>query len=221
MINIPLLGRLLSYNKKRKTLKFQQLYRKYDYDYLCRKVLEYWEKYRFFGEIREIIDFNDKKRILDVGCGITSILLTIKGERHGIDPYMDYYKKMYNLPKEIVWKTGKGENIPYPDAYFDIVICSNVLDHVENPIKVISEIKRVLKSNGLFLLTVDTGRIKTNVEHPHTFSERDIIELLNMFNFVIIFKKKTNIAAQFYRFIENKPLRTDRREVIIISRRSE
>lgn len=50
---------------------------------------------------------------------------------------------------------GVGENIPFPDEFFDAVFCSNALDHVEDPKKTVEEIHRVLKKGGYFILTVE------------------------------------------------------------------
>ncbi len=43
--------------------------------------------------------------------------------------------------------------IPVPDNHFDVVLCTEVLEHVSEPIKVIQEIARVLKPGGKLLLT--------------------------------------------------------------------
>lgn len=44
---------------------------------------------------------------------------------------------------------AKAECIPLPDNSIDMVITQEVLEHVENPIKAIAEISRVLKPNGI------------------------------------------------------------------------
>lgn len=45
-------------------------------------------------------------------------------------------------------------NITMSDNSVDAVICSSVLEHVENPIKVVSEIYRILKLNGVAFIYV-------------------------------------------------------------------
>jgi SAM-dependent methyltransferase len=47
-----------------------------------------------------------------------------------------------------------GEQLPLRDAFFDLVICTQVLEYVEEPRKVIGEIHRVLKPGGFLLLSV-------------------------------------------------------------------
>jgi SAM-dependent methyltransferase len=48
-------------------------------------------------------------------------------------------------------KIGFGDNIPYPDNQFDVVIANNVLEHLEKPVEVFCEIRRVLKPGGYFI----------------------------------------------------------------------
>ena len=57
-----------------------------------------------------------------------------------------------------------AEQIPFEDNFFDVVSAFNSLDHVADVHATISEIKRVLKPGGLFLLLTD-------VNHDPTYSE--------------------------------------------------
>jgi ubiquinone/menaquinone biosynthesis C-methylase UbiE len=62
-----------------------------------------------------------------------------------------------------------AENLPFPDASFDIVCAFNSLDHVDDLGKAIGEISRVVASHGLFLLLTDIHRHPTLLE-PAAFS---------------------------------------------------
>lgn len=44
--------------------------------------------------------------------------------------------------------------IPFPENHFDVVLCNHVLEHVQNDIQAMSEIKRVLKPGGWAILQV-------------------------------------------------------------------
>jgi ubiquinone/menaquinone biosynthesis C-methylase UbiE len=52
-----------------------------------------------------------------------------------------------------------GESLPFDDASFDVVLSDNVVDHAENPRRIIEEMSRVLAPGGLMYFTV-------NVHHP-------------------------------------------------------
>lgn len=51
---------------------------------------------------------------------------------------------------QIRYKSGTGEEIPCEDGSMDVVFCCDVLEHVRDVPKVISEISRVLKPEGYF-----------------------------------------------------------------------
>jgi SAM-dependent methyltransferase len=59
----------------------------------------------------------------------------------------------------------------YPDAFFDVVICNHVLEHIPNDRKAMSEIFRVLKEGGWGLLNVPWNR---NINK--TFEDFSIID---------------------------------------------
>jgi len=107
--------------------------------------------YIFVEEISKFTKMNNNTKILEVGCGGFSLInLLKKGKRHSIDPLADFYKEKYKINyKPVTFVKGVGENLPYPDNYFDVVMCINVLDHTKSPSKVISEMRRVLKKGGM------------------------------------------------------------------------
>jgi SAM-dependent methyltransferase len=49
---------------------------------------------------------------------------------------------------------GDATHVPFKTSYFDAVICSEVLEHVREPVSVLKEAHRVLKPGGLFLICV-------------------------------------------------------------------
>ena len=73
----------------------------------------------------------------------------------GIDPAEQSVVTASNHAKvsglDIKYEKGMGENLPYTDASFDVVFCCDVLEHVQDLPKVISEISRVLKPGGVFI----------------------------------------------------------------------
>jgi len=96
--------------------------------------------------------------VLDVGCGggFTSEYLAKKGAIvNGIDISTKLIEAANGHAKRmslgIDYCKGSAENMPYEEGSFDVVVCVDVLEHVSDLEKVISEIHRVLKENGLFL----------------------------------------------------------------------
>lgn len=60
-----------------------------------------------------------------------------------------------DLREPVQFQVSQDERTPFPDASFDLVLCCNVLDHVQDPGIVLSEVCRVLRPAGFFYLFVD------------------------------------------------------------------
>lgn len=97
---------------------------------------------------------------------------------------------------------GVGEHLPFETGSFDIVICHNVLDHVVDPRMVLSEIRRVLRLDGMLLLCVNTlARIALlaarpiiaylDSTHPHHFSYARVCKMVSRSGLQIVDCRKT------------------------------
>jgi 2-polyprenyl-6-hydroxyphenyl methylase/3-demethylubiquinone-9 3-methyltransferase len=97
------------------------------------------------------------KQALEVGCGggfLCEEIARMGFDVTGIDPSKASIKTAENHANacglDIRYEVGSGEALPYDDCTFDIVFCCDVLEHVRNVQKVISEISRVLAPGGTF-----------------------------------------------------------------------
>jgi len=119
------------------------------------------------------LEIKDQTKILEIGASPVCILTNInRGQKYGLDPLMDHFKEHFKMDPEITWEKGVGEQLPFPDSTFDVVVISNTLDHAEDPKKVIEEIFRVLKKEGHVLLT-------TNIFSPKICSMINVLEKIN------------------------------------------
>jgi len=116
-------------------------------------------RFGYFVEVlvdRLKIDPKDKQA-LDVGCGgglLAEEFARLGCHVTGIDPSEPSLAvaSAHALQEglAIEYREGVGESLPFADAYFDIVYCCDVLEHVNDLEAVISEIARVLKKDGIF-----------------------------------------------------------------------
>lgn len=107
------------------------------------------------GLLKKINNFANKdfsnKNILDVGCGIKPYEELFNASSYtGIDINNGGHINRDKLPD----KFYNGVEIPFPDNYFDVVICTEVLEHIAEPGKLLNEIRRVLKVGGEIYLSV-------------------------------------------------------------------
>lgn len=178
------------------------------------KVLEYWGKYRYFDKINAICKINSDTRVLDVGCGISTVLHFIDGEKYGIDPLADKYKRLYSYPEGIDIREGFGEEIPFPDEYFDVVFCSSALDHVTDPQKAVDEMHRTLKRHGFFVLCVEIFEERGKSSHSlHTLTKRDVYSLLKGKFKTILERESPRIGLRTY---VNGSRKSNNKELIMV-----
>jgi|SRR5882672_1487842 len=108
-----------------------------------------WDDLFFRGEILSVIQ--PFYHVLDLGAGAGIVaqmnFLGRVARVCGVDPD----PRVETNPYLDEGKVGVGESIPYPNSSFDIVFADNVLEHLDKPAQVFSEIHRVLKPGGLFL----------------------------------------------------------------------
>jgi len=173
---------------------------KYPKDLIFTLEKKYSTKAKFIiRECNKIKKINKNTKILQVGSAVLDAINYIKlGKKYSLDPLADFYKKNFKVDySKIKFEKGIAEKLPYKNNFFDIIIFTNVLDHVINPEKVLSEIYRVLKKDGLLYFEVDFSDKsfiaiykfwkflnnlfgKTfNKPHPHIFSLTDVQKLLN------------------------------------------
>lgn len=100
---------------------------------------------------RILAHLREDMAILDIGAGAGIVpQMAFKGLAArvcGVDPD----PRVVDNPYLDEGMEGVGESLPYPDNTFDLVFADNVLEHLDNPTEVFSEIARVLKPGGVFL----------------------------------------------------------------------
>ena len=103
-------------------------------------------------------------RVLDVGCGNGSQLalpLAIGGDLQltGIDPdnaSIEHARRFAGERANIKFRLGQIEDL-FDQQPFDVVILSEVLEHLERPAEMLSAGVRLMDSNGILIVTVPNG----------------------------------------------------------------
>ena len=102
-------------------------------------------------------------RILDVGTGSGIVALEIaktlpNTEVIGLDlsePLLDIARadaKAAGLTKNLIFKKGDAQEMPFEDNSFDTVVSLNTIHIVDSPVKMLNEVERILKPDGLAVL---------------------------------------------------------------------
>jgi SAM-dependent methyltransferase len=98
-----------------------------------------------------------RPRILDVGCGTGANLLMLSkyGDAEGVDVSEDALTFCRERGLENV-KLGAAEQLPYDDGTFDLVTALDVVEHLDDDLAGLREMRRVLRPGGRVLLFVPT-----------------------------------------------------------------
>lgn len=114
--------------------------------------------------------------VLDIGCnsgGLGRRLMEDKGCRmYGVDIAEHMVARAVEKGYEAY--AGPAEELRYDDEMFDVVVASEILEHVHDPEPIIEQAFRVLKPGGLFLGDVPTeeGHWGTETIEDHEFHSR-------------------------------------------------
>lgn len=125
----------------------------------------YWHKRRF-EEVSDVIE-PVKGNILDIGCNdgtFSKIIFDKSGasELIGIDVVkktVDWANKHWGNSRKIKFVVADAQDLPFESSTFEAVFALEVLEHVFDPVKVLSEIKRVLKNNGYAVILVPSDNL--------------------------------------------------------------
>jgi SAM-dependent methyltransferase len=110
---------------------------------------------RWLREQAAELETGDKVRILDVGCGVKPyypFFAHVTSEYVGVDV-------VENPAAELL---GPVEALPVEDASFDVVLCTQVLEHCDDPAQAVRELRRVTRPGGRVL----TSTHGVQVYHP-------------------------------------------------------
>jgi SAM-dependent methyltransferase len=98
-----------------------------------------------------------RPHILDVGCGTGANLLLLSkyGDAEGVDISEEALAFCRERGLEKV-KHGAAEELPYEDGTFDLVTAFDVVEHMDDDVAGLREMRRVLRPGGRVLLFVPT-----------------------------------------------------------------
>lgn len=108
--------------------------------------------------INEVLDgfekFRKTNKMLDVGCGPG--LFLIEAKKRGWEVYGTEFtdnQLTYLENKGINTLKGKLNNASFEDELFDVIISSEVIEHINNPVEEIQHFHRLLRKGGVVYIT--------------------------------------------------------------------
>jgi SAM-dependent methyltransferase len=143
---------------------------------------------RLFNRYNDKYGISKSKRMLDIGCGSGSFVDVCN--KKGIEAYGCELGKYYHTPKDNKIYFSKFENVNFPTDYADTIFCSDVIEHVLDPVNFLNEVFRVLDQKGRLFVEFphfyhDIGKAHwKKIEHIWYFTKDEFIGLLRRIGFV-------------------------------------
>lgn len=173
-------------------------------DWYARSIKEnllqrFWHSTRF-REVGKLIEPKGGK-ILDIGSADGTFTKVVfdksKADKIiGIDVLprtVSYARRRFARSKKMKFLVADAHNLPFKDEEFDLVVCLETLEHVEDPKRVLREIRRVLRKDGSLIVLVPSenllfrlgwpfwlltrGKVWKNT-HVHQFTGNQIVHLI-------------------------------------------
>lgn len=177
------------------------------YKEMYRQEQTYWwhvAKRRLVQEAiqRDVADLS-RKKILDVGCGtgaMISELASLTSRVYGVDGARLSFKYCRQRGLVNIRQYDFEKGLPYPNQSFDIIVCLDVLEHVQKDQEFIGEFYRVLKKGGKLFLTVPAYQSLWTywdemLGHKRRYRRSNLLQILKKVGF------RTQFDSYFYSFL--------------------
>lgn len=134
-------------------------------------------------------------RVLDVGCGAGKLLEELQQlhwQAEGADAVTAEAKKRSLKIAKVNLQT---ENLPYPANHFNLAVCLDTLEHMVNDRRLTEEIVRVVKKNGIIIISVPA--------YPRLFSYWDkMLGHFRRYNHRLLLKAipKNKVKIKFFSY---------------------
>jgi SAM-dependent methyltransferase len=126
------------------------------------------------------------KRVLDAGCGTGygSNILAESGatEVVGLDIDSAVLEAARESAHQLVsLEVGDVRKLPFADASFEVAVCFEVIEHVDEPGTVLDELRRVLRAEGILLVSSPNRDVYPpgNPHHKHEFRPDELARALS------------------------------------------
>lgn len=177
--------------------------------------------------LRQVLGSTRVRRALEVGIGPFGIgFLAIHLADHidaidGLEPLprlelqfqdQSLTRYIHDIQKRVNYVVSAAEVMPFESNTYDLVACINVLDHTQDPERILREIDRVLKPGGLFVFGMTAlsllGEVKWKINrrrhpkefiyvaHPHTFQWSAADRFLGKLNYEVLWNDRPPLTTR-------------------------
>ncbi|ARK10407.1 methyltransferase domain-containing protein [Fibrella sp. ES10-3-2-2] len=131
-------------------------------NYYVDKALTYYTQPR--RDLVSLLVANPSQKVLEIGAGGGDTLLYIKEQKAaaevvGVDIFrLENTNQNHPLIDNFLVLDIEREALNYPEAYFDAIVCGDVIEHLVDPWAAIRKLSAHLKPGGLFIISTPNFR---------------------------------------------------------------
>jgi|GEM_PF-5068982 len=152
--------------------------------------------------------FLKNKKVVDFGCGEGEIVSLDPVNFTGVDVNTSAVSRLKEKGLHIV--ESSIENVPVPDASFDVVLCNNIIEHltVDQAYNMLKEAQRILKPQGEIIIITPTPRTVWNTfGHVKPYTVGSIMKLFrknSLESFESLLPMKKSYVLYYGTWAQNK-----------------
>lgn len=158
----------------------------------------------------EILEKYIKGEVLDLGCGdgthASMVRKFFDGNIYAIDPSEEIIEQAKRNYDNIFFKVASAYDLPYEDNFFDVVYAIDVIEHLKEPKKMLSEVRRVLKKDGIVIFQTPNYPIKRFYDFYNVISKnwrsRFSDDPTHFYKFTALHLKK--MCSEYFKVLEFK-----------------
>jgi 2-polyprenyl-3-methyl-5-hydroxy-6-metoxy-1,4-benzoquinol methylase len=143
------------------------------------------------------------RRVLDAGCGIGygAAIMSAAGAAQvdGVDIADEVVEAATAAaPEGVRFRTGDVRDLPFPDDSFDLVVCFEVIEHVEDQDRSLDELRRVLAPGGVLAISSPNPAVYVpgNPHHKRELGPDELRDMLaSRFGAVRLLRQNNFVAA--------------------------
>jgi 2-polyprenyl-3-methyl-5-hydroxy-6-metoxy-1,4-benzoquinol methylase len=158
------------------------------------------------GRYRWAAQIASGRRVLDAGCGTAygTAMLARAGATAvtGVDVAASVIDSVRDsMPEAVTLTAGNVRDLPFEDASFDLIVCFEVIEHIEEPGAAFDELARVLAPQGVLLVSSPNRGIYPpgNEHHLHEFKPTELeAELRDRLGNVTLARQHSYVTAAIF-----------------------
>jgi ubiquinone/menaquinone biosynthesis C-methylase UbiE len=143
-----------------------------------------WIERKRVEVIRNFVSSGPQGDLLEVGCGAGNVLEKLPAASlYGLDlsSYLLGKSKKRLYPKKVGLVQANAEEMPFTENIFSRIICTEVLEHVQEPRKVLLEMVRVANGNAVLVISFPNESLINGIKR--------LMRAIGIYNFLLHTKK--------------------------------